>query len=78
MLIPTHNCGGSILTSTIEGDTYDHCDRCCAFRFSDGLDAGEGLPTGTDIKTNRLAWDMSESRSPNARKPNDRQPPKAR
>lgn len=57
-------CGGTILTATLDGHSYDYCDRCAAFRYED--DSNESFPTGDDRQANRAAWDGQETRSPEA------------
>lgn len=56
-----HDCGGTVLWSSCDGDDYYYCDRCHAFRYGS---EGEGLPRGTDPEANRAAWDAGELESP--------------
>ena len=57
MTLSIHNCGGTIVRHADLGHRY--CDLCAAFSY----DVGD-LPTGTNTKLNRLAWEAGEDASP--------------
>jgi hypothetical protein len=52
-----HDCGGTIVRHADLGHRY--CDRCAAFTYNAGA-----LPTGTNPRLNRLAWEAGEDVSP--------------
>ena len=58
-----HVCGGTILTGGSGQQAHSYCDRCGAFAY-DYTD--EELPSGTDPKANRAAWDAGDDTSPEA------------
>lgn len=60
----SHDCGGTILWSSSNGESYYYCDTCGAFRYES---EGEGLPTGVDPAANRSAWDAGNLESPDAK-----------
>ena len=58
-----HVCGGTILSSTGNGEEYQYCDRCGAYAYSE--DASD-VPDGTDKTANKAAWDDGDTESPSA------------
>lgn len=56
-----HACGGTILTSSGNGEEYSYCDRCGAFAYGD-----VEVPDGTDKQANRSAFDGGDTESPSA------------
>ena len=58
-----HVCGGTILSSTGNGEEYQYCDRCGAFAYSD---TAADVPSGADKTANKAAWDDGDTESPSA------------
>lgn len=58
----SHDCGGTILWSSSNGESYYYCDTCGAFRYES--EGEEGLPSGTDSAANQAAFDGGKTESP--------------
>jgi hypothetical protein len=60
--ISLHSCGGTILHGGLGTPLTSHkyCDRCQAFTY----DLAGEVPSGTDRKANRRAYDRGEDESP--------------
>lgn len=67
----THDCGGTILSSSNAGLDYYYCDDCGAFVFEDDPQYPE-VPSGTDEEKNHSSWDDGATRSPSGDYTEDR------
>lgn len=62
----THECGGTILVGASGEQAHHYCDHCGAYRY-DSCDGD--MPTGTDSRANRAAWDEGKECSPDSDAP---------